>query len=58
VLERRPLDPEAERWRVAVAPDDRAPLVRLATGACSGEQIGQFARKRLWRQKVGTHLPV
>jgi hypothetical protein len=53
VLERRPLAP-AERGRVAVPPAEPDPLVRLAAGACSGEQIGQFARKRLWRQKVGT----
>jgi len=31
-----------------------SPRRGATTSTWSGEQIGQFARKRLWRQNVGT----
>jgi len=39
--------------RVAVPLPEREPE-RRAAGARGGEQMGQLARKRLWRQNVGT----
>lgn len=45
------------RLRVTGPPVLRTPGVRgAAASACSREQIGQLAAKRLWRQNEGTEL--